>query len=264
MWICIQGYFRDTVALDHRNKSNITIKQVTQIYCFTNAHKKLCSHCTVVLTTAKQKILYIYIYIYIHTHIYTHTYTQTHIILDRKEIKPVNPKGNQPWIFTERTDAEAEAPICWLLDGKSWFTRKEPDAGKDWGQEEKGMTEDEIVRWHHWLNGHEFEQTERWRRTEKPEVLQFMGSQTVIYNLATEQEYIILKYLLLKKQKATHDLSLLNCSLFAKVISKDHWSHVIITSIIIMRKVETLWESPNPVGKEMVLIDAGLPQIFNL
>ena len=78
--------------------------------------------------------------------------------LDSKEIKAVNPKGNQPWIFIGRTDAEAEAPILWPPDTKSQFTGKTPDAGKDWRQEEKGMTEDEMVEWHHWFNGHEFEQ----------------------------------------------------------------------------------------------------------
>ena len=76
--------------------------------------------------------------------------------LNSKEIKPVNHKGNQPWIFIARTDAEA--PTLWPPDAKSPLTRKDPDAGKDWGQEEKGMKEDEMVRWHHWLNGHEFEQ----------------------------------------------------------------------------------------------------------
>ena len=76
-----------------------------------------------------------------------------------KEIKPVNPKGNQPWIFILRTDAEAEAPILWPPDEKSWLIGEDPDAGKDWGQEEKGATEDEMVGWHHQLNGHEFEQT---------------------------------------------------------------------------------------------------------
>ena len=76
--------------------------------------------------------------------------------LDSKKIKPVNPKGNQRWIFIGRTDAEAEAPILGPPDVKNWLIGKDPDAGKDWGQEEKGMTEDEIVRWHHWLNGHEF------------------------------------------------------------------------------------------------------------
>ena len=78
--------------------------------------------------------------------------------LDCKEIKPVNPKGNQPWIFTGRTDAETEAPISWPPDVKNWLIGKDPDAGKDWRQEEKGTTEDEMVGCHHWLNEHEFEQ----------------------------------------------------------------------------------------------------------
>ena len=78
--------------------------------------------------------------------------------LDCKEIKPVNPKGNQHCRFLGRTDAEAEAPILWLPDVKNWLIWKDPDAGKDWRQEEKGMTEDEMVGWHHQLNGHEFEQ----------------------------------------------------------------------------------------------------------
>ena len=80
------------------------------------------------------------------------------IYSDSKEIKPVNPKGNQPWIFTGRTDAEAEAPILWPPDAKSQIIGKDPDAGKDWGQEEKGMTEDEMIGWHHQLNRHESEQ----------------------------------------------------------------------------------------------------------
>ena len=75
-----------------------------------------------------------------------------------KEIKPVNHKGNQTWIFIGRTDAEAEAPILWPPNAKSWLIGKDPDAGKNWGQEEKGVTEDEMVGWHHRLNGHEFEQ----------------------------------------------------------------------------------------------------------
>ena len=76
--------------------------------------------------------------------------------LDCKEIQPGHPKGNQSWIFIGRTDAEAETPILWPPDSKNWFIRKDPDAGKDWRQEKKGMTEDEMVGWHHWLNGHEF------------------------------------------------------------------------------------------------------------
>ena len=80
--------------------------------------------------------------------------------LDSKEIKLVNPKGNQPWIFIGRTDAEAETPILWPPHAKNWLTGKDPDAGKDWRQEEKCTTEDEMVGWHHWLNGHEFEETQ--------------------------------------------------------------------------------------------------------
>ena len=77
--------------------------------------------------------------------------------LDCEEIKVVNPKESQLWIFIGRIDAEAEAPILWPPDAKSWLTAKDPDDGKDWGQK-KGMTEDEMVGWHHQLNGHEFEQ----------------------------------------------------------------------------------------------------------
>ena len=77
--------------------------------------------------------------------------------LDSKEIKSVNPKGSQSWIFIGRT--EAEAPVLWLPDVKSWLTGRDPDAGKDWEQEEKRVIEDEMVGWHHWLNGHEFAQT---------------------------------------------------------------------------------------------------------
>ena len=77
--------------------------------------------------------------------------------LDCKEIKPVCPKGNQSWKFIGRTDAEAEAPMLWPPDGKNWLIGKDPDAGKDWGQEKKGMTEDEMVGWHHPFDGREFE-----------------------------------------------------------------------------------------------------------
>ena len=77
--------------------------------------------------------------------------------LDCKEIQQVHPKEDQSWVFIERTDAEAEAPILWPPDAKNWLIWKVPDAGKDWRQEEKGTTEDEMVGWHHWLDGHEFE-----------------------------------------------------------------------------------------------------------
>ena len=78
--------------------------------------------------------------------------------LNCKKMKPVHPKGNQPWIFIGGTDAETEALIFWPPDVNSWLTGKDPDAGKDWRQEEKGTTEDEMAECHHWVNGHEFEQ----------------------------------------------------------------------------------------------------------
>ena len=77
--------------------------------------------------------------------------------LDCKEIQPVHPKGNQSWIYIGRTDTKAETPILWPPDAKTWLIWKDPDARKDWRREEKGTTEDEIVGWHYWLNGHEFE-----------------------------------------------------------------------------------------------------------
>jgi len=81
----------------------------------------------------------------------------TKYYLGLQKIQPVNPKGNQPWIFIGRTDAEAETPILWPPDVKNWLIEKDPDAEKDWRQEEKGTIEDEMVGLHHWLDGHEFE-----------------------------------------------------------------------------------------------------------
>ena len=114
--------------------------------------------------------------------------------LDSKEIKPVHPKGNQSWIFIGRTDAEAEAPILWPQDAKTWLTGEAPDAGKDWRQEEKGTTEVEMVGWHHRLNGHEFEQTPR--DGEGQGSLQCVGSQRVNHDLATEHQQHLLSTLL--------------------------------------------------------------------
>ena len=96
-------------------------------------------------------------------------------LLDSKEIKPAHPKGNQPWIFIGRTDVEAEISILWPPDAKNWLIWKDPDAGKDWSQEKKEMTEDEMVGWHHRLNGYEFQWTLPGGR---PGVLQSMGSQS--------------------------------------------------------------------------------------
>ena len=107
-----------------------------------------------------------------HTHTHTHTRNlqeplrksrelimESRESLGLKEIKPVDPKGSQLWIFIGRTDVEAEALILWVPDAKSWLFGKDHDNGKDWGQEKKGATEDEMVGWHQWLNGHEFEHT---------------------------------------------------------------------------------------------------------
>ena len=108
--------------------------------------------------------------------------------LDSKN-KPVNPKGNQPWIFIGRTDAEAEAPILWPPDVKSRLIGKDSDDGKHWGQEEKGVTEDEMFRWHHLLNGHEFEQTLGDSEGQGSLVccMQSMGLQRVRHDLGNEQ-----------------------------------------------------------------------------
>ena len=110
--------------------------------------------------------------------------------LDCKEIQPVNPKGNQYWIFTGRTNAEAEAPILWPPDVKNWLTRKDPVAGKDWRWEEKGMTEDEMVGWHHWLDEPwVWASSGSWWWTGRPDMLRFMGSQRVGHNRVTELLY---------------------------------------------------------------------------
>ena len=102
-----------------------------------------------------------------------------------KEIHPVHPKGDQSWVFIGRTVAEAEDPILWPPDTKNWLIGKDPDAGKDWRQEEKGPTEDEMVGWHHWLDGL-WASSGRWWWTWKSGVLQSMGSQRVEHNWVTE------------------------------------------------------------------------------
>ena len=105
--------------------------------------------------------------------------------LDSK-IKPVKPKGNQTWIFIGRTDADAQAPILWPPE-KSWLIGKDSDAGRDWGQEEKGTTEDEMAGWHNWLDGRwVWVNSGRWWWTGRPGVLRFMGSQRVGHDWATE------------------------------------------------------------------------------
>jgi len=107
--------------------------------------------------------------------------------LDCKKIKPVHPKGNQSWIFSGRTIAEAEAPILRLPDVKNRLIGKDPDAGKDWRQEEMGITEDEMVGWHHWLDAHEFEQATGVSECPgRPGVMQSMEQRRVGHDWATE------------------------------------------------------------------------------
>ena len=108
--------------------------------------------------------------------------------LDSKEIKLEHPKGNQSWMFTARTDAEAEAPILLSPDTKSRFIRKDPNAGKDWGQEEKGATEDEMVRWHYRLNGHEFEQAPGNGEGQRSLVCCNLWGSRVAHDYSTEQQ----------------------------------------------------------------------------
>ena len=106
--------------------------------------------------------------------------------LDCKEIQPVHPKGNQSWIFIGRTDPEAETPIFWPPDMKSWLIGKDPDAGKDWRREEKGMTEDEMVGWHHPQWTWAWASSGSWWWTGKPGVLQSIGSQRVRHDSVNE------------------------------------------------------------------------------
>ena len=106
--------------------------------------------------------------------------------LDNKEIKPVNPKVNQPWIFIQRTDAVAL--ILWPPDAKSQLIGKDPGAGKDWRQKEKWVAEDEIIGWYHWLNGHEFEQTREDSEGQRSLVCCSPWACRVRHDLATEQQ----------------------------------------------------------------------------
>ena len=106
--------------------------------------------------------------------------------LDCKEIQLVHPKADQSWMFIGRTDVEAETPILWPLDAKSWLIWKYSGAGKDWGQEEKGMIEGEMAGWHHRLNGHVWVNSGSWWWTGRPGMLRFMGSRRVRHNWVTE------------------------------------------------------------------------------
>ena len=106
--------------------------------------------------------------------------------LDRKEIQTVLPKGDQSWVFIGRSTVEAETPVLWPPHVKSWLIGKDPNAGEDWGQEEKGTIEDEMVGWHHRLDGHGLGRLGSWWWTERPGMLWFMGSQRVGHDWVTE------------------------------------------------------------------------------
>ena len=111
-------------------------------------------------------------------------------LLDCQKIQPVHSKVDQSWVFIGRTDAEAETPILWPLHMKSWLIGKDSDSGRDWGQEEKGTTEDEMAGWHHWLGGTwVWVNSGSWWLTERPGVLWFMGSQRLRHDWATEQNW---------------------------------------------------------------------------
>ena len=114
--------------------------------------------------------------------------------LDCKEIQPVHSKGDQSWVFIGRSDVEAEAPILWPPFAKSWLIWKDPDAGRDWGQEEKRMTEDEMVGWHHRHNGHGFGSITSfgsWWWTGRPGMLRFIASQRVGHDWATKLNWYL-------------------------------------------------------------------------
>ena len=109
-----------------------------------------------------------------------------------KEIQPVNPRGNQSWIFSGRTDAEAETSILWLTDAKNWLIGKDPGTGKNCRHEEKGTTEDEMVGWHHHFDGHEFvhpDNSSSWCRRGKPDLLQSVRLQRVRLDWLTELNF---------------------------------------------------------------------------
>ena len=110
--------------------------------------------------------------------------------LDYKEIQPVHPEGDQSWIFIGRTDAEAETPVLWLPDVKSWLIGKDPDAGTEWRWEEKGTTEDEMVGWYHWLQwAWVWVNSGSWWWTGRPGMLQSLGLQRVRHDWGTEMDW---------------------------------------------------------------------------
>ena len=114
--------------------------------------------------------------------------------LDCKEIQSVHPKGDQSWVFIRRTDIEAEIPILWPPDSKSWLIGKDPNTGRDWGQEEKGTTEDEMAGWHHQLDVRVWVNSGSWWWTGRPGMLWFMGLQRVGHDWASELNWSLNNY----------------------------------------------------------------------
>ena len=144
------------------------------------------------------------------------------------KIQPVHPKGNQSWTFIGRTGVEAETPILWLPVAKNWLIWKDPDAGRDWRQEEKGTKEDEMVGWHHWLNG---VSSRSWRWTGRPRELQSRGVQSGGHDWATELNWYIYIHMLFeknlsKKRNMWQRKQASSKSTSKAGISKLLWSHV--------------------------------------
>ena len=126
--------------------------------------------------------------------------------LDCKEIQPVHPKGDQSWVFTGRSYGKAETSILWPPHVKCWLIGKDPDAEKDWGQEEKGISDDEMAGWYHLLDGHEFEWTLGVGDGERPGVLQFMGLQRVRHDWVTELNWKSLQMVAVTRKLKTFTL----------------------------------------------------------
>jgi len=166
--------------------------------------------------------------------------------LDCKEIQSVHSEGDQPWDFFGRNDAKAETPVLWPPHEDSWLIGKDSDAGRDWGQEEKGRTEDEMAGWHHWLDGHVsldmwtktwvLVNCGSWCWTGRPGVLQFMGSQRVRHDLATDLIWwltlVSSSYLVISKSTCVCQIwhssqslgSIISISIYPATRTDSHWT----------------------------------------
>ena len=143
-------------------------------------------------------------------------------------VKTVHSEGEQPWVFFGRNDAKAETPVLWPPDVKSWLIGKDSDAGRDWGQEEKGTREDEMAGWHHWLDGWVWVNSGSWWWTGRPGVLRFMGSQRVGHDWATELNWTDVKYQC--TEKSTEQKTLWSGSLISYIIYYHFWTYQTLIS----------------------------------